>query len=173
MIEQCQLIDNETITSICNSFQNFAESNSFQDYGILGLFLNSLLSGTALPLPTEILTIALLEGGESEILIIIALTTGGIIAGLLNYGIGYGGNKVFRIFKKAKPDSKEKKSHTILEKFSWAAIFFSPFILVIGDLLLIGAGSKRMDFKRYLLFMITGKLTKSIVTVLGLGVVFN
>ena len=47
--------------------QQYLADNTFQEYGILGLFFNSLLSATAIPLPTEILTSALLMGGESEI----------------------------------------------------------------------------------------------------------
>jgi membrane protein YqaA with SNARE-associated domain len=47
--------------------QQYLADNTFQEYGILGLFFNSLLSATAIPLPTEILTSALLIGGESEL----------------------------------------------------------------------------------------------------------
>ena len=49
--------------------QEILANNIFQEYGIIGLFLNSLLSATALPLPTEILTSALLIGGESIFLV--------------------------------------------------------------------------------------------------------
>ena len=44
--------------------QEILANTTFQEYGIIGLFLNSLLAATALPLPTEILTSALLIGGE-------------------------------------------------------------------------------------------------------------
>ena len=44
--------------------QEILANNIFQEYGIIGLFLNSLLAATAIPLPTEILTSALLIGGE-------------------------------------------------------------------------------------------------------------
>jgi len=42
--------------------QEILANNTFQEYGIIGLFINSLLSATALPIPTEILTSALLMG---------------------------------------------------------------------------------------------------------------
>ena len=38
--------------------QEILTNNIFQEYGIIGLFLNSLLAATAIPLPTEILTSA-------------------------------------------------------------------------------------------------------------------
>ena len=53
--------------------QDILANNAFQDYGVIGLFLNSLLSATAIPLPTEILTSALLIGGENIFLVGIAL----------------------------------------------------------------------------------------------------
>ena len=76
--------------------QEILANNTFQEYGIIGLFLNSLLAATALPLPTEILTSALLIGGENIFLVAIALITGSVIGGILNYSIGFGGSKLFK-----------------------------------------------------------------------------
>ena len=155
--------------------QEILSNNIFQDYGILGLFFNALLSATAIPLPTEILTSALLAGGENQILITIVLITGSSIGGLINYFIGFGGNKLFQKFKK-KENQKEikdqKKGHKILDKFGWSAIFFSSWIPIIGDLILISAGVKKFEFKKFVLFMILGKVTKSVIVVTGLGVLF-
>ena len=64
--------------------QDILANNAFQDYGVIGLFLNSLLSATAIPLPTEILTSALLIGGENIFLVGIALVVGSTIGGLVN-----------------------------------------------------------------------------------------
>jgi len=61
--------------------QEILANNTFQEYGIIGLFINSLLSATALPIPTEILTSALLMGGESIILVATALMIGSTIGG--------------------------------------------------------------------------------------------
>jgi len=74
-------------------FQEIASNSVFQEYGILGLFLNALLSATAIPLPTEILTSALLAGGESVLNVSIVLIIGSTIGGLLNYVIGFGGGR--------------------------------------------------------------------------------
>jgi len=63
--------------------QEILANNTFQEYGIIGLFINSLLSATALPIPTEILTSALLMGGESIILVATALMIGSTIGDFL------------------------------------------------------------------------------------------
>jgi len=153
--------------------QEILANSIFQEYGIIGLFLNSLLAATALPLPTEILTSALLIGGENIFLVAIALITGSIIGGILNYFIGFGGNKLFKkMEKKSDVEKHEKKHNKLLDKFGWGAIFFAAWIPVVGDLMLISAGVKKMKFKKFLIFMISGKIVKTSIVVLGLGTIF-
>ena len=161
--------------------QEILANNIFQEYGIIGLFLNSLLSATALPLPTEILTSALLIGGESIFLVAIALVAGSIIGGVLNYSIGFGGSELFKkIGRKSnvkkpveKPVEKQEKKHNkLLNRFGWGAIFFAAWIPVVGDLMLISAGIKKMKFKKFLIVMISGKIVKTSIVVLGLGTLF-
>jgi membrane protein YqaA with SNARE-associated domain len=148
-------------------------NNTFQEYGIIGLFLNSLLAATAIPLPTEILTSALLIGGENIILVGIVLIIGSTIGGILNYFIGFGGNKLIkRIKKKSHIEKQEKKHNKLLDKFGWSAIFFAAWIPIIGDLILISAGVKKMKFTKFSIFMVSGKIIKTIIVVIGLGTIF-
>ncbi|MGH1520795.1 MAG: YqaA family protein [Nitrosopumilus sp.] len=165
----------ELVSEYYQQTQNILANNTFQDYGVIGLFLNSLLSATAMPLPTEILTSALLIGGENVILVGIALVLGSIIGGILNYFIGFGGNRLFNKLKKKENNEDtehEKKGNKLLDKFGWSAIFFASWIPVIGDLILISAGAKKMKFKKFIMFMVTGKAVKTIIVVSGLGLVF-
>ena len=172
--------------------QQYLADNAFHEYGMLGLFFNSLLSATAIPLPTEILTSALLMGGEPEINVGIVLVLGSVIGGLINYSIGFSGNKIVSFFKRKKhlhekelsdefsgkaeesnsQTNHEKKSHKVLERFGWAGIFIASWIPFLGDLMLIGAGSKRMNFKKFMFFMVSGQVFKTVVVVLGLGALF-
>ena len=92
----------EIIMEYYQIVQDILANNVFQDYGIIGLFLNSLLSATAIPLPTEILTSALLIGGKNVFLVSVVLIIGSTIGGLLNYFIGFGGNKLVNKFRKKK-----------------------------------------------------------------------
>ena len=153
--------------------QEILTNNIFQEYGIIGLFLNSLLAATAIPLPTEILTSALLIGGENIVLVAITLIIGSTIGGILNYFIGFGGNKLIKKMKKKSDVEKQNKKHNkLLDKFGWSAIFFAAWIPIIGDLILISAGVKKMKFVKFLIFMISGKIIKTIIVVLGLGSIF-
>jgi membrane protein YqaA with SNARE-associated domain len=153
--------------------QDILANNTFQEYGVIGLFLNSLLSATAIPLPTEILTSALLIGGENIFHVGIVLIIGSTIGGILNYFIGFGGNRLFNKFKKKKKMVEPKKKHSkLLDKFGWSAIFFAAWIPVLGDLILISAGAKKMKFSKFSIFMITGKTVKTIIVVAGLGSLF-
>ena len=140
---------------------------------IIFAFLTSLLSATAIPIPTEILTSALLIGGENIVLVGLALIIGSVIGGVLNYFIGFGGNKLFKkIKRKTDIETNEKKHNKILDKFGWSAIFFAAWIPVIGDLILISAGIKKMKFVKFSIFMVSGKIVKTIIVVVGLGTIF-
>lgn len=153
--------------------QEILTNNIFQEYGIIGLFLNSLLAATAIPLPTEILTSALLIGGENIVLVAITLIIGSTIGGILNYFIGFGGNKLIKKMKKKSDVEKQDKNHNkLLDKFGWSAIFFAAWIPVVGDLMLITAGVKKMKFRKFLIVMTSGKIVKTSVVVLGLGTLF-
>jgi membrane protein YqaA with SNARE-associated domain len=153
--------------------QEILTNNIFQEYGIIGLFLNSLLAATAIPLPTEILTSALLIGGENIVLVAITLIIGSTIGGILNYFIGFGGNKLIKKMKKKADVEKQGKKHNkLLDKFGWSAIFFAAWIPIVGDLILISAGVKKMKFIKFSIFMISGKIIKTIIVVLGLGSIF-
>ncbi len=165
----------ELIMEYYQQAQNILANNVFQDYGIIGLFLNSLLSATAIPLPTEILTSALLIGGENVFLVGFVLVIGSTIGGLINYFIGFGGNKLFNKFKKKKNGNNiahEKKGNKLLDKFGWGAVFFASWIPVIGDFILISAGAKKMKFSKFIAFMISGKVVKTIAVVSGFALVF-
>ena len=153
--------------------QEILANNTFQEYGIIGLFLNSLLAATAIPLPTEILTSALLIGGENIVLVGIVLIIGSTIGGMLNYFLGFGGNKLIKkIKKKSDIEKHEKKHNKLLDKFGWTAIFFAAWMPIIGDLILISAGVKKMKLVKFSIFMVSGKIIKTIVVVLGLGTIF-
>ncbi len=160
------------VSQYIEQFRTLTETPVFQDWGVVGLLLNSFLSATAIPLPTEILTASLLAGGESPYIVGLVLVLGSSVGGTLNYFIGRGGTKIFRHFKKKEPKSDNQKGHKWLKKLGWAGIFFSPFILVVGDLILISAGARQYNFKNYMILMISGKILKSIIVVATLGVIF-
>ena len=163
----------ELIIEYYQQAQDILSNNVFQDYGVIGLFFNSLLSATAFPLPTEILTSALLIGGENVFLVGFALGAGSIIGGILNYFIGFGGNKLVSKFRKKKGNDvkQEKKGNKLLDKFGWGAVFFASWIPIIGDFILISAGAKKMKFSKFIAFMVAGKMVKTIAVVSGFSLI--
>src|SRR5436309_5634762 len=96
----------------------------FTKYGLLGLFLNGVVS-SFIPIPTELTTAALLATGENEMRIFIALVIGSIIGGFIAYYLGYTGNDLsHRIRKMTKVDHEStQRSYALLAKYGWLLIF--------------------------------------------------
>ena len=112
---------------------------------------------------------------ENIFLVGLVLVVGSIIGGMLNYFIGFGGNKLFNRFKKSEHSNQgkhKKKGNKLLDKFGWGAIFFASWLPVIGDFILISAGVKKMKFTKFTAIMISGKIFKTVIVVVGLGSVF-
>ena len=43
---------------------------------------------------------------------------------------------------------------------------------MIGDFILISAGAKKMKFTKFMVFMVSGKMVKTVVVVSGFALVF-
>jgi membrane protein YqaA with SNARE-associated domain len=134
----------------------------FTRYGLLGLFLNGMLS-SFIPIPTELTTMALLAAGESESKVFIALTLGSIIGGVIAYYLGYTGNTLSHRIRKITriDDQRSQRSYALLAKYGWMLIFISPWIPVGGDVIPIIAGIKKYDFKKFIVAMALGKTIKA------------
>ncbi len=92
----------------------------------------------------------------------------------MNYFIGFGGNKLVNKFRKKKNGNDvkhEKKGNKLLDKFGWGAVFFASWIPVIGDFILISAGAKKMKFSKFMAFMVSGKMIKTIAVVSGFSLI--
>ena len=74
--------------------------------------------------------------------------------------------------RRKKRKRERRKDSKLLEKFGWSAIFFASWIPVVGDLILISAGAKKMKFTKFVIFMVSGKTFKTIAAVFGLGLIF-
>ena len=140
----------------------------FLKYGLIGFFLNGLLS-SVVPIPTELTTFALLAGGESKLLVFIVLTASSIIGGFVAYYLGRTGKTIFKRLQKKPKKQDEEKSHGLLAKYGWIAIFFCSWIPILGDVIPIVAGSKRYDFRKFAIAMSTGKAVKILVIVFAGG----
>jgi len=142
----------------------------FIKYGLIGLFLNGMLS-SIIPIPTELTASALLLTGDSKESIFVVLAVSSIIGGFLAYHIGTGGNTLFHKLSKKMTKENNDRGHKLLAKYGWIAIFFCSWIPVLGDVIPILAGAKKYDFKKFAISMAAGKTVKVFAIVYILGVV--
>ena len=95
----------------------FLNNPYFVKLGLIGLFINSLLS-SVIPIPTELTISGLLLEGQSKIAIFIILVSGSILGGFIAYYIGYGGIGFLKRLRK-KPSKKREDTSTSLLKKVW------------------------------------------------------
>jgi membrane protein YqaA with SNARE-associated domain len=136
----------------------------FVKLGLVGLFINSLLS-SVIPIPTELTTSGLLLAGQSKIAIFTILVIGSIIGGFLAYYIGYGGISFLKWLRKKPNKKSEYKGASLLKKYGWVILFISPWIPIIGDYIPIVAGATKYNFKLFTIAIVSGKLVKGIAIV--------
>ena len=160
----------------------------FTRYGLLGLFVNGMLS-SVIPIPTELTISALLASGQSQLNVLVVLTLGSVIGRFLAYYLGHTGKKMSHIiYKKSKTEDdgidndnnsnyyyndKEKKSHILLEKYGTLIIFLSPWIPIAGDIIPIIAGVKKYNFKKFAVAMVVGKTVKAVAIVYFLAIILS
>ncbi|AIC16209.1 YqaA family protein [Nitrososphaera viennensis] len=164
MIEQYLQYAQEIITKL-------AANSIFAEFGLAGLFVNSVLASTALPLPTEIAVSALLAAGQDKLLVFLTLAAGTVAGGFLSYFIGKSGAKVFRFLKPKHQEKEQKKSHEMLAKYGWLALVAAPWVPVFGDIIIMIAGAKSYDFRKFTIAMTAGKIVKALATVYFIGLV--
>ena len=160
----------------------------FTQYGLLGLFINGIVS-SVIPIPTELTISALLASGQSQLSVFVVLTVGSIIGGLLAYYLGYTGKKLsLKINKRSSRENgfhndgkssahyhgdKEKRSTIMLERYGWIIIFLSPWIPVAGDVISVIAGVKKYDFKKFVVVISIGKTVKAVAIVYFLSIIVS
>ena len=133
-------------------------------YGLAGLFLNGMFS-SVVPIPTELATSAMLLAGHTKLEVYIVLTIGSIAGGFIAYFLGKSGTKLFRFLHKTPKKQDEEKSHRLLAKYGWLAIFGCAWIPVLGDIIPIVAGTKNYDFRKFAISMSAGKAVKAVAIV--------
>ena len=126
------------------------------EYGYIGLFFGAFLAATIIPFSSDVLLVALLTTGANPVTAVVAATLGNWLGGLTSYGLGYLGKwqwieKWFGVTQE-----KLERQRAKIQKYGSGLAFFSwlPFV---GDLVAIGLGFYRIDFKKSALFMLIGK----------------
>lgn len=130
----------------------------FIAYGLVGLFLISLVS-SIIPIPTEPVVFGLLDIGKKPEIILIILIAGSIIGASIGYTVGkYELRKIIPFHNK----EKEKQMQMQFRKYGALFLLVSPWIPVVGDLAPMVAGIENYETKRFIIVISIAKIIKSI-----------
>jgi membrane protein YqaA with SNARE-associated domain len=130
----------------------------FISYGIIGLFIISLIS-SIIPIPSEPVVFGLLGIGGNPGLIFITLTSGSILGASFSYFMGkHGLTKIIQFQNK----EKEKKTRMYFRKYGVLFLLISPWIPFVVELAPIVAGIQNYDLKRFLIVISIANIFKSV-----------
>ncbi len=130
---------------------------SIEQLGLLGLFLNTFLSASILPLPSEPGILLAANVFEKNLVFLVAVI-GGLLGAITNYYIGLKGLHGFLIKRDPKA---EKKAQDILDKYGVPVLVVAPWIPFVGDPLMIIAGALRMDSGKFIVVALVGRAIKT------------
>jgi len=134
----------------------------FIEYELIGLLIVCFLSSSILPIPSEPLIILSAKLQSTSLInVFVFALIGSVCGATLNYLIGIKG--IYWIIKRKVKD--EKKLEAWFNKYGVFVLLAVPWIPFIGDLLTIVAGALKMDFKKFLLWIVIGKAFKISVVI--------
>lgn len=133
--------------------------NSFLEWGLVGVFVVSFLAATVVPIGSETIISAVLYAGYPFWAVIVVATLGNWLGGMLGYYMGYLGKwewleRYFKIRRQRIADFQSHVHHygSVLALFCW--------LPGIGDLLAIGLGFFRTNWRRVMAYMLVGKFIR-------------
>ena len=140
-----------------------------KEYGYFGMGATAFLSGTILPVASEVLLVFFLSAGLNAIWLTLSAALGNSLAGVVCFMSGYLAKKeqVQKFFRIS--DKKMKRADKLIHKYGLWTAFFS-FLPAIGEVLLISLGIMRADKRKVFIYMTLGKLVRySIITISTIG----
>ena len=142
----------------------------FKDYGYWGMGLLAFLSGTVVPIASEVLLLFFLGIGLDALGLTVVATLGNTLGGITCFMLGYLTSKE-RVQKLLRiPDRRMKRADALIQKYGYwvASVSFLP---AIGEVLLVALGVMRVNKYKVLAVMAVGKLIRySFLTASYVGV---
>ena len=128
-------------------------------YGYFGMGFMAFLSGSVLPLTSEVLLILLMGMGLNTLGLVVVSTIGNTIGGVTCYYTGriVSKERVARIFKVS--DRRMRQADRIIQKYGFWASFLS-FVPLIGTAILLTLGVMRVDCFKVTVVMMVGKFLR-------------
>lgn len=119
-----------------------------------GLFLWSFLAASVLPLGSEAALAGVVGATERLVVPLLVATAGNVLGACTTYWVG---RKAYRIFgRRREPSIREARAARLLRRRGGPVLLLSP-IPIIGDLLVALAGTMRVPFGTFLLWVTLGK----------------
>lgn len=142
----------------------------FKDYGYWGMGVLAFLSGTIVPITSEVLLLFFLNLGLDAVGLTLVASLGNTLGGITCFMTGYLTNKqmvqkVFRISERSM-----KRADIIIQKYGfWAASI--SFVPALGEALLLALGIMRVDKYKVIIVMAIGKLIRyAFITISYVGI---
>ena len=131
----------------------------FKDYGYWGMGMLSFLSGTVVPIASEVLLLFFLGLGMNAVLLTVVATIGNTLGGITCFMLGYLADMgmVSRLFRI--PEKKMKRADRLIQKYGYwsAALSFLP---AIGEVILVALGIMRVNKYKVIAVMDIGKFAR-------------
>lgn len=144
----------------------------FKDYGYWGMGILSFLSGSIVPIASEVLLVFFLNLGLNAVSLTLVATLGNTLGGITCFMIGYLTNKatVQKLFRIS--DRRMKRADLMIQKYGfWTAAL--SFVPVIGEALLVALGIMRVDKYKVMSVMAIGKFVRYVLIVASYYGVLN
>jgi membrane protein YqaA with SNARE-associated domain len=144
----------------------------FKDYGYWGMGILSFLSGSIVPIASEVLLVFFLNLGLNAVSLTLVATLGNTLGGITCFMIGYLTNKatVQKLFRIS--DKRMKRADLMIQKYGfWTAAL--SFVPVIGEALLVALGIMRVDKYKVMSVMAFGKFVRYVLIVASYYGVLN
>lgn len=131
----------------------------FKDYGYWGMGVLSFLSGSIVPIASEVLLLFFLGIGMNAMLLVIVATIGNTLGGITCFLMGYLADKdmVGRLFRI--PEKRMRRADELIQKYGYwtAALSFLP---ALGEVILVALGIMRVNKYKVIAVMALGKFLR-------------
>ncbi len=126
------------------------------ELGYIGLFIGAFLAATIIPFSSDVMLVALLTTGADPYIAIAAATFGNWLGGLTSYYMGWLGK--WEWIEKYLKVSREKleRQQTRITRYGAAVALFT-WLPIIGDVMAIGLGFYKVNFRLTAIYMFIGK----------------
>ncbi|MBO5720699.1 MAG: DedA family protein [Bacteroidales bacterium] len=139
----------------------------FSEWGYIGLFIASFISGTVLPLCSEAVLIFLVSAGYDTAIALSVATIGNSLGGATCYYLGRLGKLSWiEKYLKIKPE-KLNKGTRFVQKGPGAVVAFLSFLPIWGELIIVALGYMRANVLTTNISMLLGKFIRYVCVIKG------